>query len=336
MGFFDIFKKKKKVEEVVYEKPKTFDNFLEKGARFCDYLSCNILGKTQKLSLVSNNKDDMEELDDEELTEINWLVKNNLLENQKVKKGILDYINLIYKSYENDFAKRESIEDEFEISYIAIDINKKDLGDTGEVVKIVAFCGEAKCDEEHGISISFKNREFMSVQDEATFNYDENPSFDSKKWANEKPLTMVPKFSNPYINKNLTDESKVCFSNKVFVGQYTDNIKNSLNKYILSNNIKESGMFESYIITKMYDNLFLINSKTSLDDLKEDEIVKINNKNIVDCFVLRDTFKVNNYLTNHFASVYYILNNEKIVIFGDVSNEDKVKFLLEFGNGKEV
>ena len=53
MGFFDIFKKKKKVEEVVYEKPKTFDNFLEKGARFCDYLSCNI---EASLYLASHKK----------------------------------------------------------------------------------------------------------------------------------------------------------------------------------------------------------------------------------------------------------------------------------------
>ena len=335
MGFFDIFKKKKKVEEVVYEKPKTFDNFLEKGARFCDYLSCNILGKTKKLSLVSNNKDDMEELDDQEINEINWLVKSNLLENKEVQKQILNYINLVYKSYEDDFVKRELIEDEFDISYVAIDINKKDLGDTGEVVKIVAFCGEAKCDEEHGISISFKNRNLMSVQDEATFNYDNNPSFDPKKWLQEHPLTMVPKSSNPYINKNLTDESKVCFVSQAFYGQYSKEIKSNLKRYISPEGIRKSGIFNSYVITKKGDELYLINSKTSLESLKNEEIIKINKNSIIDCFVFRDTYKVNAYIINHFASVYYVLNNGEIVIFGDLSSEEKVKFLLNFGNAKE-
>ena len=110
----------------------------------------------------------------------------------------------------------------------------------------------------------------------------------------------------------------------------------NLNKYIFPSDVEKSGIFDSYIITKMYDELYIINSKTSLDVLKENEIIKLKKENIIDCFDLRDTYKVNNYLTNHFVSVYYVLDNGEIVIFGNVSSEDKAKFLLNFGTRKEL
>lgn len=172
MGFFDIFKKKnKKIKnEANEDKPKIYKGELVEGARPCDYLICSVMGKETKLSLFSSEKDDLEEFDDEEIEEINWLVSSNILDSKEVQGEILKAINEEYNSFENNFVERTSLKNEIEISSISVDISTRGVGDNAKKVKIVAFCGSAKCDEEHGISISFKNRKFASIQDEVDFN----------------------------------------------------------------------------------------------------------------------------------------------------------------------
>ena len=127
------------------------------------------MGKRIKCSIFASFKDDFDELDEEEIAEINWLITSGILNNDFVKKSILAYINKTYKAKENDFKERTNINGEIDLGCINVSINSKHISGN-----IVAFTGLAKCDEGHGISISFKDKKYLSIQGEVEFDYRDN------------------------------------------------------------------------------------------------------------------------------------------------------------------
>ena len=149
------------------------DNFvpLSHGFKSDDEVECFIFGKKHKLRVSSVNKDEGELLDDDEIAEVNWLIKSNVMDDIELQFEVLDEINERYNQWCDNFSHKTNIEKEFNITSIMIDIQSSDTANLGETAKIIAFCGDAECDVEHGLSVSFLNRKFVGVNSFYEFNY---------------------------------------------------------------------------------------------------------------------------------------------------------------------
>ena len=285
MSFFDIFKKKKNenINSYINYNFKSGDKFLYK-----------IFKNLVNIKIYSTYKNDGEPLSNEEVDEVNWLLTNNLLDNKSIQNKVLKYINKKYKNFEDNFKEKSSLQNEISIHSIVVCIDKDDLGDTGDVSKIVAFCGEASCDIEHGISISFKNKKYMSTQPETEYNYDPNPSFNYLKWKEENPLMgMVPKYANILIKNGFTDKKNICFFNQIYFGKYTDEIKNKLQEFVCRG-IKNE-LFKHYAISIKDDKIFFINHpyKSNLAECIKN-YVEVLKSQIIECFILIEIIKLMN------------------------------------------
>lgn len=137
------------------------------GFRSDDEVECFIFGKKHKLSVSSVNKEAGELLDNDEIAELNWLITSNIMDDKTIQFQVLEAINERYEEWREGVSHKTNIAKEFQITSILIDIQK---GDNGEITKIVAFAGEAECDIEHGLSVSFANRKFAGVNSFTEFN----------------------------------------------------------------------------------------------------------------------------------------------------------------------
>ena len=151
------------------DKPKVYANELTLGARPCDYLICSVMNKNVKCSLFSVDKDDLEELSKEEIDEINWLVSSGVINEDFVKDTLLVYINKKYRQKENFYQERTDISKEMSLGCISVS-----MGSLNNPGNKVAFTGTIKCDEGHGVSISFKDRKYLAIQGEVEFDYKDN------------------------------------------------------------------------------------------------------------------------------------------------------------------
>ena len=149
------------------------DNFvpITHGFRTDDEIECFIFGKKRKLKVASIHKDEGELLDDDEIAELNWLIKSNVMDDIELQFDVLEEINERYNQWCDNFSHKTNIEKEFNITTVLIDIQKDNPSKSGEIDKIIAFCGDAECDVEHGLSVSFLNRKFVGVNDFYEFNY---------------------------------------------------------------------------------------------------------------------------------------------------------------------
>ena len=149
------------------------DNFvpITHGFKTDDEIECFIFGKKRKLKVASIHKDEGELLDDDEIAELNWLIKSNVMDDIELQLDVLDEINERYNQWCDNFSHKTNIEKEFDITTVLIDIQKDNPNKDGETDKIIAFCGNAECDVEHGLSVSFLNRKFLGVNDFYEFNY---------------------------------------------------------------------------------------------------------------------------------------------------------------------
>lgn len=312
------------------------DNFvpITHGFKSEDEIECFIFGKKHKLRVASNNKEDGELLDDDEIGELNWAISNNIMDDKKVQFKVLEAINERYDMALGDGASHKTnLKREFDITTIMIDIQKDDMGDTGEVSKVIAFCGESKCDTEHGLSVSFADRKFAGVNSFMEFNYVETDnSFNYLKWKEENPLTgMVPKFSNVLIKSGFTDDRKVCFFSSIYYGEYSS-IKNKLKKMVIpSKELKEK--LVHHAVSVKGDKIFLFKvpyGKELADCL--DEYTVISKDEIIDNFILEEDYKINDHQTNHFLNLHFVLKDNRILVLTSFGDDPIMKFLNdEFG-----
>ena len=147
------------------------DNFvpITHGFRCEDEIECYIYGEKHKIKVSSIHKTKGELLDKEEIDEVNWLATSNMMDNREIQFKVLEKINDIYDmALGEGVSKKTNLKREFTITTILIDTFANDNSQKAD--KIIAFCGEAKCDTEHGLSVSFANRKFAGVGSFMDFN----------------------------------------------------------------------------------------------------------------------------------------------------------------------
>lgn len=144
---------------------------LPKGTKNGDNVEIYYFGRKHQLVIESRQKDDGELLDEQEIEELNWLISSNILDDVDIQFKILEGINESYDRWSDSDRFRTNIEKELDLTAIAVDIFEFNKDGKKVVSKQVAFCGECKCDEEHGISIAFDSRKFAGVGDYMDWQY---------------------------------------------------------------------------------------------------------------------------------------------------------------------
>ena len=113
-----------------------------------------------------NYKDYDFELTQEEIDLLNWFLDNVKIENYK--QQILDYCNNEYSNWEySDRTQKglislDEVENEINIKAIAINVKNNAKYDVSSYPEI-SFYGDCKCDEENGICIGFRNKEYLGI-----------------------------------------------------------------------------------------------------------------------------------------------------------------------------
>lgn len=136
-----------------------------------DEIKMKLFGKEKILKVFSTGdnkfdekgqyKEDNFELNNEEIELLNWFINNIKIEDYK--NEILNYCNKKYINNSNKKIKIDDIEDEINIYKIAINIKKKEELNKEKIYPEISFIGDCKCDEEHGICIGFKDKEFLGI-----------------------------------------------------------------------------------------------------------------------------------------------------------------------------
>ena len=93
-----------------------------------------------------------------EIELLNSFLNNINLNNYKA--DIVNYCNEVYAEYSNKRINLDDIEDEVNISAIAINICSSN---ENKNYPNIAFWGSCECDEEHGICIGFKDNIFVGI-----------------------------------------------------------------------------------------------------------------------------------------------------------------------------
>ena len=136
----------------------------------------NIWGEQRKLHVLSQRieydddltNDPEAEISEKELLELDWVVRSDLINSPRVKRTVLEYVHQTYSEFMEDFDPDEInsiLPPEVEINEIFVDLDEE----TSDIT--VAFCGDCLCDEEHGISICFRNRKFVGIGEYMSFEY---------------------------------------------------------------------------------------------------------------------------------------------------------------------
>lgn len=142
-------------------------------------ITLDIWGQSREIKVSSqrilydDNPDNIKnntKLNKSKLEELNWLIKSNIINSEKVKNLFLQYVNHINELWGDDEDKVTSVMPPVvEINEIII-YNLDFVED-----KVIAFCGESSCDPEHGIAITFVNHEIDGLGDFMSFeNYGDN------------------------------------------------------------------------------------------------------------------------------------------------------------------
>ena len=105
-------------------------------------------------------KEDGFALDDKELECLDWFIKNvNIAD---YKKEILKYCNDQYDSIGGMKITEAELENEVDITAIAINISEITQSIDEDVYPEISFYGE--CDPEHGICIGFRDKKFLGIE----------------------------------------------------------------------------------------------------------------------------------------------------------------------------
>lgn len=132
-----------------------------------DSININVFGikKSVKVICQGDNKfndqgeykDPGFELTHAELDCLNWLLENIRIEDYIDE--LVQYCNYTYEQYCDKQISAKEIKNEVDITHIAIIIRKEQ----DDYYPDIAFLGECTCDEDHGICIAFRNRQFKGI-----------------------------------------------------------------------------------------------------------------------------------------------------------------------------
>ena len=136
-----------------------------------DTIVINMFGKEKSVRVFStgdnmfdddgNYKEDDFQLNSKELEVLNWFIENVKIDDYKTE--IMDYCNEEYSNYSSYQIEIEDVENEINISAIAINVTENWKSNKGFVYPEISFYGDCKCDEEHGICIGFRDKKFLGI-----------------------------------------------------------------------------------------------------------------------------------------------------------------------------
>lgn len=137
-----------------------------------DSILANIFGKSKKLKVLltgdnrynesGNYKYGKFKLNKKEIEVLKWLLKNVNIDDYK--KQILEYCSNGYFEYNDKKINLEDITNEVNINTIVINVTKKWKAKDGTIYPEIAFLGDCKCDEEHGICIGFRDEKYIGIK----------------------------------------------------------------------------------------------------------------------------------------------------------------------------
>ena len=128
-----------------------------------DYIRINLFGKMKDVEVFSTgdskykNEKNNFQLNKEEIECLNWFIHNVNIEDYKDE--IVDYCNGVYDEWSDISITINDIESEIDIYAIAIN-----LTEISNETPDIAFYGSCNCDEDHGICIGFKNKNFIGIE----------------------------------------------------------------------------------------------------------------------------------------------------------------------------
>ena len=137
-----------------------------------DHITIELFGQRKEVEILSfgdnqfdeegNYKNDKYALSDEEISCLNWFIQNIKIEDYK--QEIVQYCNEIYDNIGEKTMKEEDVENEIDLHSIAINITKNFQANDGSIYPEISYCGECKCDPEHGICIGFRDKKFLGIE----------------------------------------------------------------------------------------------------------------------------------------------------------------------------
>lgn len=137
-----------------------------------DAITIILFGKEKKVKVFSTGdnqydeegeyKPDYFDLSEEEIECLNWFIENVNINDYR--KEITEYCNDQYEmTGEEESITEDDLEDELDITSIAINISEITQSEDGEIYPEIAFYGDCECDIDQGICIGFRDRKFLGI-----------------------------------------------------------------------------------------------------------------------------------------------------------------------------
>lgn len=137
-----------------------------------EFITINLFGKEKKVDVTCTGDNRFDEngeykeegfaLNDEEIACLHWFIQN--IDISDYKKEITEYCNEQYDIIGDTEITEDDVEDEIDISTIAINICKITQSKSGRVYPEISFYGDCECDPEHGICIGFRDKQFLGIE----------------------------------------------------------------------------------------------------------------------------------------------------------------------------
>lgn len=133
-------------------------------------ITINLFGKEKTVRVFSTGDNRFDEngkykepgfdLNKKELEVLNWFIENVKIEDYK--EQIAKYINDTYEMWSDKRISPDDVENEINITAIAINVKEKWQSNSGFVYPEISFYGDCECDE-GGICIGFRDGKFLDV-----------------------------------------------------------------------------------------------------------------------------------------------------------------------------
>ncbi len=149
-------------DNILYNYDKVIASRTNKNWHIGDSTYLNLFGEITEVNICTSGEEEMdEELTKEETELLMWLTTE--LDTETIKQKVLDYCNNCYDMWSDKKIEAEDLFDEISIN--SIYINVKFAAEIKHIPDIF-LTGECEADEDHGISIGFRNKKFMIISEE--------------------------------------------------------------------------------------------------------------------------------------------------------------------------
>lgn len=139
-----------------------------------DHITINLFGKEEDVEIFSTGDNQFDEngnykadgfaLSEEEIACLNWFIENVKIEDYR--QVIMEYCNEVYDDVGGEPITEADVENEINISAVAINIRKTTQANDGFVYPEISFYGDCECDPEHGICIGFRDKKFLGIEEQ--------------------------------------------------------------------------------------------------------------------------------------------------------------------------